>query len=80
MSICIGKKIEVTNLNKTARTLGIIIHLECSSKEIDAPHIQDEIVKRVRVACNYLRDEGFLPENADDWKLQIAGVAHARPL
>ena len=72
MSMFIGKQIEITSINPSMRTIGVIIHLFCAEK--DAATAQMKIPLLVDSGCKYLIAEGFI-ENGP-WLTHVAGIIH----
>lgn len=80
MSMFIGKEIEITHINPSVKSIGILIHLYCAPVEVQRPETQEKIARYVKFGCRYLQQQGFIPDVTDRWITHIGGVVHGQPL
>ncbi len=80
MNMFIGKEIEITHLNPSTKSVGILIHIYCNPTEVGQLRIQTRVAELVKIGCKYLRDEGFFPDNLNGWITYISGVTHPETL
>jgi ribosomal protein S15P/S13E len=75
MSFRIGKgAIEVADINWQEKILHLIVHLQGKPEEFADTSAQQYINSSLRLAVQYLKDEGFTPRDMYCWRSQIGRV------
>ena len=77
MKLFLGQcNVEITDINPILRKVHLVVHINHPRADVvaKAPYVMEDIEKRHKAACDYLKSEGFLTEEQATWETQTGVI------